>query len=90
MDDQKKFRLLVSGFGVLIVAFILVLAGLIKENSQCTGDPLVYGASRIEEYGAQTACQCTITNRDYISTFYFNGDGHFGDPPLTDFVRGYE
>jgi len=69
---------------LMIAAFTVVIAKLINENSQCTSNPFVYGAGRIENAGKQayTSCSCTIEGG---GEFWFDDEEVYAKNP---FLRG--
>lgn len=63
--------------GILILLFGVVMLVLINKNSQCVGNPLVYGVKQIEtEDYVLCSCQVGPTN------FYFDKDGLYKNNPL--------
>jgi len=59
---------------VCILLFVYVMARLVKENSECLNNPLVYAANRIEDQGMPITCYCNSLDPKYAG-FSFNKDG---------------
>ncbi len=79
-----KKRLVYAGiFSMLVImGFIVVMAGLINENSQCTSNPFVYGASKIETIRGGPAlplCGCTINDDILCECSLINNGGFWFD-----------
>jgi len=66
---------------IIIMLLVVVIALLINENSQCTANPFVYGASKIEVNGetAKTDCSCTIFGG---GEFWFDEEEVYTKDPL--------
>lgn len=63
---------------LVIMGFIIVMANLINVNSQCTSNPFVYGASKIETArgDANVFCSCTTDDGTFCTCSMIN-DGKF-------------
>lgn len=58
----------------LFIGFCISLALLIRENSQCSQNPFVFGARRVVEEGSGLMCRCDLFNSKFAS-FEFNNEG---------------
>lgn len=73
-------------FVILSLIFGFVMAMMIKKNTQCIANPLVYGANHIKAIDPMTnityypMCSCKIANND----FYFDQDGLYNENPLLE------
>ena len=74
---------------LIIMGLTIVIAKLINENSQCTSNPFVYGASRIEKVGdpVSTFCSCVIEGG---GTFWFDEEKTYTENPLFSGVTKLE
>ncbi len=59
---------------VILVAFTLIMVGLIKENSQCVSNAFVYGANQIETARGdpQTLCSCETVETTFCACSLIN------------------
>lgn len=72
MEKQRnksniKLLILIGLFLIIIIlGFILTMANLIRENSECNANPFVYGANRIQKNAQDTytICSCEIKEKD--------------------------
>ena len=76
---------------VVIMGFTVIMAKLINENSQCTSNPFVYGASHIEstrgdpspqcvcQIEDETLCACVLLNN---GAFWFDDEEIYIENPL--------
>ena len=66
---------------LIIAGFTIVMAKLINQNSQCTSNPFVYGASRIEssQGPANAFCSCQLNNG---GAFWFDEEKVYTENPL--------
>lgn len=75
----KKFLIIL--FVIVAIAFFILLFKIIIENSECTSNPLVYGANRIIGKDGEplyASCSCSGTGW----SFWFDGKGIYKDSPL--------
>ncbi len=78
---------------LIIIGFVVIMAKLINENSQCTSNPFVYGAARIEssQGEAHPLCACKIDDGTFCAcamsnggAFWFDEDKMYSKNPLFD------
>lgn len=78
---DKKLLIIAAVTFIIILAFGVVMAFLIKQNSECTQNPFVYGAKNVKTQDGQPAfmvCSCQLE----MGTFYFDKDGMYEENPL--------
>lgn len=82
MKTKNKFYLMVIIIGICILAFIFVLAQLVKINSECVGNPFIYAANSIIDQKGEiinSVCFCDING---LEGFYFDRNGIYKDNPI--------
>lgn len=69
----KRIVYLVTLFLIIVIfSFALTMALLIRENSRCQENPLIYGAEKVyEQTNEELICSCSITGQSY-SPFNFD------------------
>ncbi len=74
IKPKTKNQLLLVFVGIVIVAFVLVLTQITKNESECQKNPLVYGAQQIAEQDITPLCTCRLMGQDgrQYNDFYFN------------------
>ena len=80
MEIKKRICLILILVVICIMAFIFVLAKLVKENNQCMENLFVYGANTIVDNKGEivyTLCFCPVGE----SGFYFDKDGMYKENP---------
>lgn len=77
MAQISNKRLLIYAVIVIIAITLLVVVmmKIIKQNTLCVNDPLVYGASRIySQSNLEVSCTCTFNDAKY-ENFIFDRTG---------------
>lgn len=71
MNQNKKKWIVAIGFFIIIAAFTVVMSKLISVNSECSANPLVYGAKKASNAGTPIECTCKVLKPNYAD-FWFN------------------
>ena len=74
MKEKIKLRILIIGTIIIALAFVVVMALMIKQNSQCVDNPFKYSAIRLNESGGNYACSCKSLDPKLLD-FTFNEEG---------------
>lgn len=74
---QRTLYIVITATIFIIFAFAFVMVLLIKENSRCVAEPLVYGARHIETNDF-LLCSCQVG----LQSFYFDKAGMYRENPL--------
>lgn len=91
---MKKTKVLFLIVGFLLVVgllFIIVLAKLVKQNSQCFNNPFTYAADRVIDYsGNKVDAMCSCGAEGH--SFWFDNESIYKNnpllPPITDLGKG--
>jgi len=76
---------------IIIMGFTVIMAKLINENSQCTSNPFVYGAAKIESSrgNPDPICQCNVDDKIFCvcamtnnGAFWFDDEKIYAKNPL--------
>ena len=89
MNSKKKIKILVAGVIICLIAFIVVMALMVKENNECMESPLTYSAEKIKEAGGTFQCSCNSLDPNYMD-FYFNETGVYVGNRLDNYFRNTE
>lgn len=85
MEIKNKI-LIVGGIVIVsIIAFAIVMAFMIKTNSECIQDPFTYAANQVvDSDGAivNTICTCEMNDVGVQGVFYFDKNGVHREHPL--------
>jgi len=75
-NKKQKKRIIILSMIVLILflAFIGVVAQMVKENGKCVDKPFQYSAMRLKESGGNYQCSCHSLDPDTLD-FIFNETG---------------
>jgi hypothetical protein len=79
---QRTFYIIITATIIIIFTFAFMMALLIKENSRCVAEPLVYGARHIETNDL-LLCSCQVG----LQSFYFDKDGMYKENPLLSNIQ---
>ena len=82
MNPKTKLLIMVSVVGIIIVAFIFVMIGLIKEADKCVGNPFIYANKLIVDIKGDhiyTICSCDVGSE---GKFYFDDEKLYKEHPL--------
>ena len=80
--DRRNFLIIIGLVGIIIVLFIFVLAHIIKKNSQCIENPLVYAAQNYINVNSKTSTEKPLFSCQVDSVyFYFDDEGIYESNP---------
>lgn len=88
--EINKNKIWMTVFVVLSCAFILIMAFIIRKNSECVANPFIYGAKKMyslqptTEIKTHPVCSCELGNIN----FYFDKDGTYNENPLLKEYKG--
>ena len=68
---------------VIIMGFTVIMAKLINENSQCTTNPFIYGASKIKSTGGEIAPFCTCQLGEGVAIWFDDEQVYTKNPLFT-------
>jgi len=73
MEKSKSIYLIVIAVIILIFCFGAVMMKIINDNTECTVNPLVYGAKLFSDQGVPIVCTCEILLPNHAD-FSFNNE----------------
>lgn len=79
--ELNKTNILIIIVGLSFLAFMFVMFKLIEQNSECTANPLVYGAKQLEENNNPVLCTCLLDNAT-SKPFFFDEEEIYFEHPL--------
>lgn len=71
---KKKLKILMAFTSVCLIAFLIVMVMMIKENGECVDNPFGYSAMRLKESGGNYYCSCSSLDTNLLD-FTFNEEG---------------
>lgn len=67
---DKQLKIIIGIVILLIITLGFVMIKIIKTNSECTANPLVYGAKKVSEGDITIMCTCNM--KDNVDDSRFN------------------
>lgn len=71
---NKNLKILIALTSICLIAFLVVMVIMIRENGKCIDHPFEYSAMRLRESGGNYACSCSSLDIR-LADFSFDEDG---------------